>query len=108
MIESKFFKKYDGFLNFLPNKYGKLALFENEHMVVGLNCLEPGQVMEKHSHEDQSRFYIVMEGSAHVWVGNEENDVEPGTVIWVPPNNFHRIMNSGLKRMVLLVGFTEF
>ena len=68
----------------------------------------PGQVLEKHSHENQSRFYMVVEGNANVWVGNDEKEVEPGVVIWVPPNYYHKIINAGCNRLVLLVGFTEF
>ena len=104
MDNNKFFKDYSAFVSFRAERYGKATLFENEHILVGLNCLEPGQEMEKHSHEVQCRFYLVLEGSGNVWVGDELKKTEKGTVIWVPSGHTHRIKNTGTERMVLLVG----
>jgi len=56
------FKEYRSFVNFQAERYGKSTLFENEHLLVGLNCLETGQEMEKHAHEVQCRFYAALEG----------------------------------------------
>jgi quercetin dioxygenase-like cupin family protein len=104
MENNEFFKNYSSFASFQTERYGKSTLFENEHVLVGLNCLEPGQEMEKHAHEIQCRFYIVLEGNGQVWVGNEQKETEKGTVIWVPSSHPHRIVNTGIERMVLLVG----
>ncbi len=30
--------------------------------MLGLNCLEPGQEQRVHEHEDQDKFYFVLEG----------------------------------------------
>jgi quercetin dioxygenase-like cupin family protein len=98
------FKNYRSFVSFQVERYGKSTLFENEHILIGLNCLEPGQGMEKHAHEIQCRFYLVLEGSGRVWVGDEQKEVEKGTVIWVPSGHTHRIVNTGIERMVMLVG----
>ena len=104
METDEFFKDYRAFVSFQDNRYGKSTLFENEHILVGLNCLEPGQEMEKHSHEVQCRFYLVLEGSGNVWVGDELKKTEKGTVIWVPSGHTHRIKNTSTERLVLLVG----
>ena len=104
MENNEFFKNYSAFISFRAGRYGKSTLFENEHILVGLNCLEPGQEMDKHAHEVQCRFYLVLEGSGQVWVGNEQKETETGMVIWVPAGNTHRIVNTGMGRLVLLVG----
>lgn len=104
MENNEFFKDYSAFVSFRKERYGKATLFENERVLVGLNCLEPGQEMEKHSHEVQCRFYILLEGSGNVWVGDVLKRTEKGTVIWVPAGHTHRINNTGSERMVLLVG----
>jgi quercetin dioxygenase-like cupin family protein len=108
MEDSNYFKNYVDHYNFKSEKYGKSALFENEHLFVGMNCMEPGQAMEKHAHDDQCRFYLVLSGNAHVWVGNEEKTISEGTVIWFPPHHLHKIVNEGSSRLVLLVGFNNF
>ncbi len=48
-----------------------------------------GQEMEKHAHEVQCRFYVVLEGSGRVWIGNEQRETEKGMVIWVPSGLAH-------------------
>jgi quercetin dioxygenase-like cupin family protein len=70
MENNEFCKDYRSFVSFQAERYGKSTLFENEHILVGLNCLEPGQGMEKHAHEVQCRFYIVLEGNGQVWIGD--------------------------------------
>ena len=95
MENNEFFKDYSSFVSFKPERYGKSTLFENEHILVGLNCLEPGQEMAKHAHEVQCRFYIVLEGKGSVWVGDENKVTEKGIVIWVPSGHANRIVNMG-------------
>jgi len=107
MENEEYFKDYRSFVSFQVERYGKSTLFENEHILVGLNCLEPGQGMEKHAHQVQCRFYVVLEGSGHVWVGDEHKETEKGTVIWVPSGHSHRIANTGVERMVMLVGIVQ-
>jgi mannose-6-phosphate isomerase-like protein (cupin superfamily) len=104
MENNEFFKDYRSFVSFQADRYGKATLFENEHILVGLNCLEPGQGMEKHAHEIQCRFYVVLEGNGQVWIDDEQKQVEKGIVIWIPAGHPHRIVNIGIERMVLLVG----
>jgi quercetin dioxygenase-like cupin family protein len=104
MENTPFFKEYNSFLSFRPNRYGKATLFENEHILVGLNCLMPGQSMEKHAHEVQIRFYLVLEGHGVTWVGDEKKETGAGMVIWVPAGYTHSIENTGAEQMILLVG----
>ena len=104
MDNTEIFKNYKDFVSFRDERYGKSTLFENEHILVGLNCLEPGQAMEKHAHEIQCRFYIVLEGEGQVWIGDQQQKSEKGLVMWVPAGHPHRILNNGSERMVMLVG----
>jgi len=104
MDNYEFFKDYQDFAVFQPDRCGKSTLFENEYALVGLNCLEPGQSMQKHAHQVQTRFYVVLEGSGQAWVGEEARDAGAGMVIWVPSGKTHRIINNGDQRMVMLVG----
>lgn len=106
MENSQFFKAYEDFRTFCPDHYGKTTLFENEHMLVGLNCLEAGQCMDKHAHAHQDRFYVVLEGKGRAWVGDQSAETSQGAVIWVPSNHTHRLENTGSERWVLLVGIT--
>jgi quercetin dioxygenase-like cupin family protein len=104
MEEEVFFKDYKSSVSFQSNEYFKTTLFENEHVLLGLNCLEPGQVTEKHAHEVQLRFYLVLEGTGLVSVGDSETRAAPGTVIWIPAGHTHKVVNTGSQNMILLVG----
>jgi mannose-6-phosphate isomerase-like protein (cupin superfamily) len=72
--------------------------------MVGINCLEPGQVQATHDHARADKAYIVMEGSGHFVVGEEEGPAGPGEVIWAPAGVSHGVENRGTERLVLLVG----
>ncbi|NMB88707.1 MAG: cupin domain-containing protein [Chloroflexi bacterium] len=104
MSDSACFKDYRAYTNFLPDRYGKATLFENDAILVGLNCLVPGQCMQKHAHVEQNRFYLVLEGSGKVWVDEEEQLVSGGMLVWVPAGRAHRIENQGEQPLVMLVG----
>ena len=45
-----------------PDKFFKATLFRGEALLLGVNCLEPGQVQAAHDHADQDKFYYVIEG----------------------------------------------
>ena len=98
------FKDYHPFISFRPDKYGKSTLFESENILVGLNCLNPGQSFEKRSHVVQNRFYLVLEGRGRAQVGEEAQDIRPGTVIWISTGSSHKIENTGTEPLVMLVG----
>jgi quercetin dioxygenase-like cupin family protein len=104
MENETFTKAYSSFLNFNPDRYGKATLYENERILVGLNCLKPGQMMQKHAHQIQTRFYLVLEGKGLVWVDDEQKELVPGLVIWVAPGKSHRIEQKGSSDLIMLVG----
>ncbi|HMD88498.1 MAG TPA: cupin domain-containing protein [Anaerolineaceae bacterium] len=104
MEKDDFFKNYKSYICFQPTNYFKTTLFENEHILLGLNCLEPGQITDKHAHEVQLRFYMVLEGTGHIRVGDMETEAGPGTIIWIPAGHTHTVVNTGSNNLIMLVG----
>ncbi len=86
-----------------PEKFFKTTLWQGEHMMIGLNCLEPGQTQAAHAHEGADKFYFVLEGSGTFSVGDEERQTEAGTIIAAPAGIKHGVTNSGNERLSLLV-----
>ena len=43
-----------------PDRMYKSALFESQRLLLGLNCLEPGQSDRAHTHPEQDKFYFVL------------------------------------------------
>lgn len=87
-----------------PDKPFKDTLFSAEHMMLGLNCLEPGQVQAVHRHEKQDKFYFVLEGEGEFVVGEQVEVAGPGLAVWAPAGVGHGVTNSSDRRLVVLVG----
>jgi len=86
------------------DKYFKTTLFRGDALLLGLNCLEPGQVQAAHDHADQDKFYYVIEGEGRFQVGDEVAVAGEGQVVWAPAGVVHGVTNDGEARLTLLVG----
>jgi mannose-6-phosphate isomerase-like protein (cupin superfamily) len=86
------------------DKFFKSTLFQTPHLLLGLNCLEPGQEQHVHTHADQDKFYFVIEGQGTFVVGAEKSAAGPGMVVWAPAGVEHGVNNTGEARLVLLIG----
>lgn len=87
-----------------PDKFFKTTLFRGDALLLGLNCLEPGQTQPAHDHADQDKFYYVMEGTGRFQVGEAFVVAGPGEVVWAPAGVVHGVANEGDSRLSLLVG----
>ena len=84
-------------------KFYKTTLWQSEHVMVGLNCLEPGQVQPVHAHAGADKFYLVLAGRGSFTVGEEQQTAETGTVVVAPAGVSHGVTNAGDERLSLLV-----
>ena len=98
------FLNYRDHVGASPEKFFKSTLFESARLLLGLNCLEPGQLQSAHTHADQDKFYFVIEGEGEFAVGGERQIAGPVAAIWAPAGVSHGILNKGSTRLVLLVG----
>ncbi len=87
-----------------PEKFYKATLFESPRLLLGLNCLEPGQSQRMHDHPEQDKFYLVLEGEGTVLLGEDAHAVTPGQIIWAAAGRPHGVKNTGNSRLTLLVG----
>jgi quercetin dioxygenase-like cupin family protein len=87
-----------------PEKFYKTTLFQGDHLMIGLNCLEPGQVQAVHDHADQDKFYYVIEGAGEFTVGEQVTEVDAGHVVWAGAGVPHGVANRGSERLVILMG----
>jgi mannose-6-phosphate isomerase-like protein (cupin superfamily) len=86
-----------------PEKFYKTTLWQGEHVMVGLNCLEPGQAQKIHAHEGADKFYFVLEGSGEFTVGDERRIARDGMLVVAPAGVPHGVANDGGGRLSLLV-----
>jgi quercetin dioxygenase-like cupin family protein len=84
-------------------KFYKTTLWRGEHVMIGLNCLEPNQIQPIHAHTGADKFYFVLSGRGTFTVGDEEKTVAAGSVVVAPAGIPHGVTNSGDERLSLLV-----
>jgi len=89
-----------------PEKMFKSTLFESKRMLLGVNCLEPGQSDRVHTHSDEDKFYFVIEGQGEFVVGDETLNAGPGQTIIAPAGVTHGVNNTSNGRLVILMGLT--
>ncbi|HJW91833.1 MAG TPA: cupin domain-containing protein [Anaerolineales bacterium] len=99
-----YFKDFRQFAGFNPEKFFKSTLFQSQSLLLGLNCFEPGQVQEAHTHADQDKFYFVLDGEGEFSVGAVQHRLATGQMAWAPAGEPHGVRNTGLQRLVVLVG----
>jgi quercetin dioxygenase-like cupin family protein len=85
-------------------KHFKATLFQEESLLLGINCLDPGQAQHVHSHADQAKFYYVVEGRGWFTVGDDEFAAEVGEVVWAGAGVPHGVENRADGRLTLLMG----
>jgi mannose-6-phosphate isomerase-like protein (cupin superfamily) len=55
----------------------------------------PGSEQRLHAHEAQEQVYVIVRGRGLMKVGGEEQEVEAGTLVFVPPGSEHAMRNTG-------------
>jgi quercetin dioxygenase-like cupin family protein len=81
----------------------KTTLWQGDHLMIGLNCLEPNQTQNLHAHQGADKFYFVLEGEGRFIVGNDERNATAGALVVAPAGIAHGVTNTGDERLSLLV-----
>lgn len=87
---------------FNTEKMGKTTIVQGDRLFAGLNCFEPGQQHAKHCHADQEKLYVVLEGTAIVQIGEEQQTLTAGGVAFAADNVPHSVRNPGPGRLVVM------
>ena len=64
-------------------------------LLVGLHVLPPGGEVQPHIHQDQELAYIILAGKGLITVGDEQAEVGPYDVVWIPIKTKHGAKNIG-------------
>ena len=74
---------------------------EIESIGAGLTILPPGGKSNDAKHVEGEMFYVLC-GKGCIRVGEEEEELTPGTAIWVPPGVTHQLLNNSNKTLKIL------
>ncbi len=61
---------------------------------------EPGSEQAVHSHQGREQVYVIVQGRGAMRVGDEVEEVGPGTLVMVPPETDHSIRNIGDDNLI--------
>jgi mannose-6-phosphate isomerase-like protein (cupin superfamily) len=61
---------------------------------------EPQSRQAVHAHPANEQVYVIVRGRGLMTVGDEEREVGPGTLVFVPPRTGHAIFNTGDEPLV--------
>jgi quercetin dioxygenase-like cupin family protein len=88
---------------FAADKMAKITLGATPRVHLDLYALEPGQAQKVHTHDDQDKVYVVLEGRGRFTVGTVEETLEPGEAIVATAGAAHGVVNDSGARLLLLV-----
>jgi quercetin dioxygenase-like cupin family protein len=86
----------------------KHTFFQSERMLVGLNTLSPGQIQHLHEHQEQDKFYLVLEGEGVFTVGEEKQECGAGMLVLAPAGVPHGVENHGKLLLTFLTVIAPF
>jgi quercetin dioxygenase-like cupin family protein len=87
---------------FAASQMTKLDCFRSDRMLVGLNCLEPGQSQKVHAHAGADKFYVVVSGKATFVVGDETWEASAGDLVLAPEGVPHGVERATERTVVLV------
>jgi len=70
-----------------------------EGLAVGMTILPPGKSSSFHSHEAECETWIIVSGEGEVLVEEEREPVGPESVIFLPRNIKHQVINTGQETL---------
>ena len=85
------------------DKMAKIALAQTPRVLLDLYALEPGQAQKVHTHDEQDKIYVVLEGRGRITVGADDETLEAGEAIVAPAGTAHGVANDSGARLLLLV-----
>jgi quercetin dioxygenase-like cupin family protein len=78
----------------------------SQHLVAGTEEVAPGATLPKHRHLVQDEIVLVHSGTAHVWLGDQERDLQAGGLVFIPANTWVSARNIGNEPVSIMFIFS--
>jgi mannose-6-phosphate isomerase-like protein (cupin superfamily) len=88
---------------FKPDRLAKVALARTPRVQLDLYCVQPGQQQAAHTHADQDKIYVVLEGRGRFVRDGVEETLESGEALVAPAGAVHGLVNDSEAPLVALV-----
>ena len=67
----------------------------SKNVAMGVNETYPGSMVPEHIHKNEEEVMYFIAGKGKFVTKDEEIDLSPGTVVYNPPGQLHKIINTG-------------
>jgi mannose-6-phosphate isomerase-like protein (cupin superfamily) len=67
----------------------------SQQLWLGTSSVDPGFTSNAHAHQDQEEVFYCVAGRGKIKVDDEMAPLEPGVVVYVPPQAIHQLINDG-------------
>jgi len=88
---------------FSNEKMKKNNIFQTARFFCDIYCFEPGQEQKGHSHGEQDKVYLVLEGQGTFQVGSEKRVLGPGQGTMATAGEEHGVKNHTDQRLKVIV-----
>jgi quercetin dioxygenase-like cupin family protein len=78
----------------------------SERLVLGTEELAPGAAIQKHRHLFPDEVLLIQNGTARVWLGDQEREVHAGGLAFIPANTWIILKNTGAEPISLTFIFS--
>lgn len=65
----------------------------SERLKAGCTLLKAGEAVGQHTTENREEVLVILQGTAHVMIGQETQEVKQGHLIFIPKNQSHNVLN---------------
>jgi mannose-6-phosphate isomerase-like protein (cupin superfamily) len=76
-----------------------------DDFLLGWTVLPAGARHDRHLHHNADEFFIVLQGSGHIYTDEGTEPSARGDVIWTPRGKYHGFDNTGEEDVVLVWGW---
>lgn len=66
-----------------------------KNLAIGLVVIPSKSKSDAHSHSENEEYWIIIDGRGEIIVDEEKVAVEPGMIVYAPPNSAHQVINTG-------------
>ena len=87
------------------NLVGGASPIQARNFAMGFVTLEPDGGQVPWHNQDQEEIYFIIEGTGEMCLGNEKQVLSSGQAVYVPPQVFHQITNTGSTPLRMIYGY---
>jgi mannose-6-phosphate isomerase-like protein (cupin superfamily) len=84
------------------NLVGGASPIQATNFSFGHVLLEPNGGQVPWHNQEQEEIYFILEGTGEMCLGEEKRDVHAGQAVYIPPQVFHQLTNTGFAPMRMI------